>query len=430
MTYDTLENIIVGLYRANDTINIFNGSPYYFTEVNDEGQFLIENIKNGKYLMYAFNDENKNLRLETNKETYGFVADTLQLDSGTYHTTIDLVSLDLTDFKMLTASVSGPNFDLNFNKYITDYHIQPLDSSYKLYTSPAKENKSIRVYNTFETIDSLQVTFNATDSINTTISDTLNIKFTESKRKPEDLKIDLKPEKNTQIQERIPVEITFNKPILYTNTDSMFVRFDTTRILQINDTLFSWTKNRNKLLFDLTIDRSLTDTLLSQRNRLNQLLKDSLAEQQNLNTEKRQISKEKSSLVKQINKGLQLYLGYGSFISVELDTSKNITANYSFVAPEENGTQTVNIFSDYTSYTVQLLTENLDIVDEISNNNKNVFKHIPPGKYKIRVLIDSNGDGEWSPGNMLERIEPEPVYIYPDPLVIRADWQTSLDISF
>jgi hypothetical protein len=59
LTYDTLEKVIVGLYRINDTINIFNGSPYYFTEVNDEGYYLIENIKNGNYLLYAFKDDNK-----------------------------------------------------------------------------------------------------------------------------------------------------------------------------------------------------------------------------------------------------------------------------------------------------------------------------------------------------------------------------------
>ena len=84
LTYDTLENIIVGLYQAEDTMTIYNGPPYYFTQLDEEGSYLIENIKNGKYLLYAFQDENKNLELESNNEMYGFLKDTLSLDTGMY----------------------------------------------------------------------------------------------------------------------------------------------------------------------------------------------------------------------------------------------------------------------------------------------------------------------------------------------------------
>ena len=98
LTYDTLENIVVGLYRAQDTINIFNGSPYYFTELEEDGSYLIENIKNGRYLLYAFMDDNKNLKLETDNEIYGFKKDTILLDTGLVTKHIDLINLDLTEF--------------------------------------------------------------------------------------------------------------------------------------------------------------------------------------------------------------------------------------------------------------------------------------------------------------------------------------------
>ena len=35
LTYDTIENVVVGMYNAYDTITIYNGSPYYFTEVEN-----------------------------------------------------------------------------------------------------------------------------------------------------------------------------------------------------------------------------------------------------------------------------------------------------------------------------------------------------------------------------------------------------------
>jgi hypothetical protein len=123
LTYDTLENVIIGLYRAQDTITIFDGSPYYFTEIEEDGSYLIENIKNGKYLLYAFIDANKNLQLETNKEAHAFSKDTILLDTGRYTKNLDLIHLDLTEFKVMTALASGKYFDINFNKYIYDYDI-------------------------------------------------------------------------------------------------------------------------------------------------------------------------------------------------------------------------------------------------------------------------------------------------------------------
>ena len=103
---------------------------------------------------------------------------------------------------------------------------------------------------------------------------------------------------------------------------------------------------------------------------------------------------------------------------------------YKFSVPEDFGIQEINIESEYQSYVVQLLKETFVIEREIKNQKSFILKNLTPGKYKIRVLIDANNDGIWSPGNMYEQIEPEPVYIYPEFLIIRADWQTNLNLTF
>ena len=430
LTYDTLENILVGIYKAEDTITIKNGSPYYFTEINEDGFYRIENIKNGKYLLYAFIDENKNLKLETNKEAYGFIRDTLNLDSGNYIQNLDVIHLDLTEFKMNSTVLSGKNFDINFNKYIVDYTIKPIDTTYTTYTSLAKENKSVRFYNSFQGIDSIPVSFTAIDSISTQISDTVYIKFSDSKRKQDDLSIKILPLNNTPIDQLLKVEIAFNKPITKINMDSVFIQYDTTKILTIPDTVFHWNKHKDKLNFTVTIDKSLADTVINRSKRMAQQLRDSLANNEDENPVKKQMTKDKKETSKKINKGLQLYVGAGTFTSVENDTSVTVTSNYKFIVPEENGSQIINITTSYQNFTVQLLTEKFELYREISNTQNIEFNNIPPGKYKIRVFIDANNDGKWSPGNMNERIEPEPVYIYPKVLVIRADWKTTLDLTF
>lgn len=430
LTYDTLKEITVGLYNANDTVTIENGSPYYFTEADEKGFYSIENIKNGRYLLYAFADENKNLKLETNKESYGFVKDTLLLDSGKMIRNLDLINLDLTDFRMISATQSGKNFDINFNKYITDYTLTSLDTIYTLYSSPSKENKSIRIFYTELLKDSIPVSFTAFDSLNAQLSDTVYVKFNESKRKPEELFLKVMPESNRAIESTFEVIVEFNKPITIVNTDSMFVQYDTTRILQIHDSIFHWNKHRNKLSFILNIDKSKADTVLAQKNRYVQLQKDSL---ENLDSDadakKLTINKGKKG-AQRINQGLQLYFGDNSFISAEGDSSVTVTANYKFLIPQDYGTQIINAHTEYPSYTIQLLTEKYEIVQEKSNQEKIVFNNIKPGKYLVRVLIDEDGDGIWSKGNMKKRIMPEKVFIYPDKLVIRGDWQTTLDLDF
>lgn len=430
LTFDTLENIVIGLYKAEDTITIFDGSPYYFTELDEEGKYLIENIKNGRYLLYAFLDENKNLALETNNEAYGFVQDTIMLDSGIVRKNIDLIRLDLTEFKMMTALPSGKYYDINFNKFITHYDIQILQTEHQLYTNLAKENKSIRFYNNFSDIDSLQVSFSAIDSIDVQLTDTVYVRFTDSRRKKTDFKINIYPEKNSSIETLLDVQVQFNKPIISVNSDSIYIQFDTTIIANIHDSIFEWNKERDELTFQIEIDKSKADTVLSRRIKLNQMKKDSVETIEKETPVKKQISKKNKEDTPKINNDLQLFFGHGSFYSADLDTSRTMGYDYKFFKPEDNGIQEINIQTEYENFIVQLLKENFEVINEINNQKSILIKNIKPGKYKIRVLIDTNNDGKWSPGNMLKQIEPEPVYIYPELLIIRADWRTTLDLTF
>lgn len=430
LTYDTLEQITVGLFRSDDTINIYNGSPYYFTETEEDGKYLMENIKNGSYLLYAFNDANKNLTLETESEIYAFSKDTISLDSGIMSKNLDLIRLNLNEFKIQSALSSGQYFDINFNKYVTDYAVIPIGMKQQLHTNLAKENKSIRFYNTFTDIDSVLVSFTAIDSISTQLTDTLYVKFSNSKRKKEEFTISTEPIQNSSIETSLEVNINFNKPILSVNTDSLFIQFDTTRIVAIHDSLFIWNETKDQLKFQIEIDQSKADTILNRRNRTKLAIKDSLQADQENNPVKKQMSKNTKNDSPKINIGLQLFMGTGTFYTADNDTSKTIGYNYKFVVAEENGIQEIKIQTLYKSFILQLVNENFEIVREIKNQKTIVLKNIKPGKYKIRILIDENNDGIWSPGNMQKQIEPEPVYIYPELLIIRADWQTNLNLTF
>jgi hypothetical protein len=74
---------------------------------------------------------------------------------------------------------------------------------------------------------------------------------------------------------------------------------------------------------------------------------------------------------------------------------------------------------------VQLLNNK----DEISRSlfveqNTNVeFPSLPPGKYRIRLIFDSNKNGRWDTGNYMAKRQPERIIYYPGTVEIRANWE-------
>ena len=54
-------------------------------------------------------------------------------------------------------------------------------------------------------------------------------------------------------------------------------------------------------------------------------------------------------------------------------------------------------------------------------NNVATFQDLHPGEVFARVIIDENGDGEWTTGNFEEGIQPEPVFYLPRSLTLRAN---------
>jgi len=72
------EKITVALYQS-DTFDIFNHTPTYFTKSDKKGKFSIQNLKAGIYYIYAFNDKNKNLKIESKTEKFGYLTNPIDV---------------------------------------------------------------------------------------------------------------------------------------------------------------------------------------------------------------------------------------------------------------------------------------------------------------------------------------------------------------
>ena len=57
-------------------------------------------------------------------------------------------------------------------------------------------------------------------------------------------------------------------------------------------------------------------------------------------------------------------------------------------------------------------------------------KLFKPGTYDVRILYDANKNGKWDPGKFSEKKQPEIVFLVPKQVVIRANWDNDVTITF
>ena len=55
------------------------------------------------------------------------------------------------------------------------------------------------------------------------------------------------------------------------------------------------------------------------------------------------------------------------------------------------------------------------------------YQHVTPGKYRLKVVYDTNNNGRWDTGNHAENRQPERIAFSKDDILIRANWDQVLD---
>ena len=200
-TEEPIENLVVGLYKKNDTINLFNSPPYYAGQTDKKGNYLFRNLKPEEYTINAFRDSNNNMICETDNEPYAFLSKSIMLDSSLVADTMKLQSLNVDTLHLKRTRNSGKYFIVATNKYLTDVELNASNNN-TIYYALNEDQKEIKIYNTFNIKDSLLVQLAMTDSLNTHVKDTFYLKFNESTRKKDEYEVtvsdlNVKPEKRS-----------------------------------------------------------------------------------------------------------------------------------------------------------------------------------------------------------------------------------------
>jgi hypothetical protein len=113
-------------------------------------------------------------------------------------------------------------------------------------------------------------------------------------------------------------------------------------------------------------------------------------------------------------------------------SNKLLTFNFSTRSRADYGNLTLD-FKNPKSFPILIeLTDSKGkvLISKYTENNPFVeFLSIEPQKYSLRIIYDSNKNGQYDPGNYLENRQAEEVFHFPTEIDVRANWDVNQKID-
>jgi uncharacterized protein (DUF2141 family) len=335
-----------------------------------------------------------------------------------------MVKIDSRPLRLTTARPSQTFFNIKTSKSTASFTVT--STEFPIYASHGEDTENIRIYNTMklQADDSIPVLLHAHDSLSQSIDTTLYIKFSQRELKPTPFQLTPDAFSVSANSGQLHGKITFNKPVLHINHDSLFYRIDTAQIVPIvpEDIQFDTTRTT------LTITKQINKTLLQPRT----------GSQNNAARTRTQTSLPRPNSAGQSPKKLpspyEFNIAYATFISAEGDSSKATTLPIKPSTMETTGVIILTINTKQRPLLVELIYKNKVIKTE-SATNKITFHDLEPGEYSVRVIVDTDGNYRWSPGNIFRNEPPEPIHFYRSEdnklnISLKANWERELLITF
>lgn len=414
-----VEGALVGLYQKKDSIDLFHTKPTYFSFTDENGFFIIENIKAKDYTIYSYQDENKNFKSEYKKESFGFINNLISVDSFVNKVHIPLYAEDLTTLKVQAKRDKGDVFDITYSKKVESLVVLSDENiNWSL-----NDNTLLRFYKKNLEKDSSLVVVRANDRVGYEITDSVYVSFSGNQKR--DFELDLDIDWSSQnIDDTVLFTMSFNLPLIKTEF-KVDVLIDTVLIPE----KFFYNKvislENNKIIGEFAV---LIDSVeLFLKNKREKVIKDSLG------FENDSIYRVVSGYYKRLNpKIISFLIPKGEFVSITKDTLG--------VTSQELRVRGKDYYGDFSGevkgvnknkkYFVELVDENFSTIykNEILFPFFS-FKSISPGKYYLRVVNDVNDNFEWDYFGIKSKRQAERVFYYQEEIEIRSNWSVE-DVVF
>ena len=393
-TMKPIENVYVGLYAADrDNLDSLpmTTAPNYITKTDKEGQFSLNGLADKSYRVFALKDANANLYFDLANEASAF-HDMLVSPSDSTLKPITLrmfTEVDSTQVLLEKKLIEEGLLRFVFRHPAKDAVImtpEMLPDTFNLVMTHSAAYDTVWWYFTPNVKDSLWVQVKYDTVIND--SSRYSLKFKDKKgrnKKPEPLKV-----KNNLIGRGALVHddtltLTFSEPIVrYAMRDSAVFKCDT---LVFYDTLAFEPADEQGMKYRLV--NPITDDV-----------------------------------------NYHIEIPDSVFFGIRNRTNEAIKLDFHVVNDDEYGNIYITVVppTGMKQVVVQLTNESGKVVKEqvITKNSEVMFDYLMPTKYKLRAILDADGNGKWSTGNYHHHTLPETIIDYIDVLDLKAGWDIDL----
>ena len=410
---EPIKDALVGLYSEKDSLDLFHKKPIYFSSTNEDGLFKIDNVKKGRYSVYAFNDENKNFQAEFKKEKFGFVDSEVEVGESLEKIYIPLFNEDLTPLRLLRARERGSFVEVVFNKDILEYNV----CCDERIVFGLTDNNILTLYQKTPINDSLLIKIKATDLYKNNLLDSFYVSFNNEIKYEHSLKTSL--DLNTQnIDDTVEFTFKTNIPLLDYNFNHIAIKKDTINIP------IRFVKYKSKKVNNNTIKGKLyveSDSVVKYIKDLKErIIADSLSYKND------SIYRAVTNYYKKQNtSNFDLEIKKGSLYTFNKDSVDAITKELKVRGAEYYGSLVGNLSvnTDDKNYIVELIKENFS--ETIINNKSGLdfeFKNIPPGKYLLRVIEDENNNNKWDYFSVKNKKKSERIIYYSNLIEVLSNW--------
>jgi uncharacterized protein (DUF2141 family) len=398
----------VMLHQNKGDSAITKSLPFYFTQTDENGQFALENIKEGHYLLSALKDENNNKLYDQKNEAVGFCNQPIFITSNNEYKKLYLSKAKQIGQHIINTKYLEPGIALLvFNQPIKpDYHftVNNLNDSLINHRITANQD-SLYIYSLFTTTDSLTIHF-----IDGAVDTSFAILQTGVKRRKNNEIIYIKPtsnlintatlsdiKKNTNnkatsiayfLPEQMPLQIFINHPI---------------KKFEFNKIVFKQDSSLKKLL--------LTDIQLDPQQNLLQLNKI-------LFLKAHQYELLLPTATVEDMYGLNndtFHVKFNIKGNEDLCKLKLIVKNDSLLA--------------YPILALLYNSNNEKIRQQNVMNGQVTFSNLIAGSYGVKILIDINNNGIWDAGNYYQKLQPELIIQYSKNIQLKTGWEQELELK-
>ncbi len=119
---------------------------------------------------------------------------------------------------------------------------------------------------------------------------------------------------------------------------------------------------------------------------------------------------------------LNIKFAKGSFVSLHGDSTRAQKHKLFKANPEDYGSISYIVMTSDSSFILQLMSRKGLIATTI-NKRTYTFTNLEPDNYTFIYYQDSNNNGHWDHGDILNNVQPEKITFLNKALVLKANWE-------